>query len=343
MCENSSLIVSICVVAYNEEKALPSLLEDILKQDYPHDKIEVVLIDSCSTDSTKEIMLDFQKKHKEFWNVQVLDNKKQKQASGWNVAIKNFKGDLISRIDAHASITSNFVTENVKLQNEGEYVTGGPRPNIIDESTSWKEVLLLAEQSMFGSSIAKYRRKGEKVYVNSLFHGTYRREVFNKCGGFDEALGRTEDNEVHYRIRQNGYKICFSPDIVSYQHARSTLKKMLKQKYGNGYWVALTLKACPKCLSVYHFVPLAFVIAIIVTGLMSVLGYPFLAVLMWSAYWLLALLMSLLAVQGGKRCIEQLMLPFLFFILHISYGFGSVMGILKLPFWKYEQKNYLEE
>ena len=343
MCENSSLIVSICVVAYNEENNLPNLLEDIVAQDYPHDKIEVVLIDSCSTDNTKKIMLEFQKNQKDFWNIQVLDNKKKKQACGWNVAIKNYKGDLISRIDAHSSITKNFVSENVKLQNEGEFVTGGPRPNIIDEKTSWKETLLLAEQSMFGSSIAKYRRNGEKVYVNSLFHGTYRREVFEKIGGFNEALGRTEDNEIHYRIRQAGYKICFSPDILSYQHARNTLKKMLKQKYGNGYWVALTLKACPGCLSIYHFVPLAFVIGILFTTLLTVLGYPFLMFLMWSLYWALAIVMSILSVNKMKKCKEQFLLPILFFLLHVSYGIGSVAGIIKIPFWKYTYKNYLED
>lgn len=89
--------------------------------------------------------------------------------------------------------------------------------------------------------------KSEKQYVKSLFHGAYRREVLEKVNGFDEQLGRTEDNEFHYRIRQAGYQICYSPEIISYQHAVSTLPGMLKQKYGNGYWVALTLKACPGC------------------------------------------------------------------------------------------------
>ena len=50
------MIVSVCVVAYNEEKVLGKLLEDIQAQDYDHEKMEVVLIDSMSTDSTKEIM-----------------------------------------------------------------------------------------------------------------------------------------------------------------------------------------------------------------------------------------------------------------------------------------------
>lgn len=334
-----SFIISVGVVAYNEEKSLPELLNDILKQDYPHEKMEIVLVDSCSTDTTKKIMTQFKEKHDEFWNIQVLDNPKKKQASGWNVAIKNFKGDALSRIDAHASITTNFVSENVKLLNEGEYVTGGPRPNIIDENSAWKETLLMAEQSMFGSSIAKYRRNGEKVYVNSLFHGTYRREVFDKVGGFNEELGRTEDNEFHYRVRKAGYKICFSPDVLSYQHARNTLEGMLKQKYGNGYWVALTLKVCPQCLSLFHFVPFAFVMAIVGTSLLAGCGISIFAKIMWSMYWFLAIVMSFIAIKGNKKRLQQILLPILFFLLHISYGVGSLIGFLRLSFWikKYRQ------
>lgn len=338
MCENSNMIVSICIVAYNEEKSLPGLFRDILAQTYPHDKIEVVLIDSGSTDSTKNIMKKFKEENKEFFGVQVLDNPKGIQASGWNVAIKSYRGDVITRIDAHSSIKPNFVEENIKLQKEGEFVTGGPRPCVIDEDTDWKRTLLLAEESMFGSSIAKYRRNGEKVYVNSLFHGTYRREVFQKVGGFNEQLGRTEDNEIHYRIRKAGYKICFSPNIVSFQHARNSLKKMLKQKYGNGYWVALTLKACPKCLSIYHFVPLCFVLGIILTTILSMAGFPILGYIMWVLYGVMAVLMSCLSIKGKKKNKYMWLLPVLFFLLHVSYGSGSLVGIVKMPFWKYENK-----
>ena len=60
------MIVSLCVVAYNEEKVLNKLLEDIKSQDYDHTKMEIVLIDSMSTDSTKEIMNDFQQQEKDF-------------------------------------------------------------------------------------------------------------------------------------------------------------------------------------------------------------------------------------------------------------------------------------
>ncbi|MEE1054497.1 MAG: glycosyltransferase, partial [Acutalibacteraceae bacterium] len=53
------MIISFAVVAYNEEETLPRLLEDLRNQDYPHEKIEVLLIDSMSSDSTWQIMQDF--------------------------------------------------------------------------------------------------------------------------------------------------------------------------------------------------------------------------------------------------------------------------------------------
>lgn len=332
------MTVSICIIAFNEEKALPRLLTDVLEQDFPKKQTEVVLINSMSTDSTRHVMEKFAQKYTEYKKVLVLDNPKKKQASGWNVAIRNASEDIIFRIDAHASIPADFVRKNVTCIESGEYVSGGPRPNVAEEETPWQNTLLLAESSMFGSSIAGYRRDKKKSYVKSLFHGAYRREVFEKSGIFDEQLGRTEDNEVHYRIRQNGYKLCFNPEIESFQFTRSSLKKMMKQKYGNGYWVVLTLKACPGCVSVYHFVPLAFVLGIFVTTGLALGGHSLLCKLMWGAYGFLAVMMSIMGVFGKKKDKTQILLPLLFFLLHISYGIGSVVGLLKLPFWKYEKK-----
>ena len=75
-----------------------------------------------------------------------------------------------------------------------------------------------------------------------MFHAAYRRQVFDKVGFFNENLARTEDNEIHYRMREAGFKLCFDPDIISYQHIRSSLPKMLKQKYSNGLWIGKTAK-----------------------------------------------------------------------------------------------------
>ena len=231
------MLVSFCVIAYNEEKALDSLFKDIIAQDYPHEKMEIVLVNAMSTDQTRKKMEEFSKEDHGFRRVVVLDNKKKIQAAGWNVAITAAKGDVILRIDAHTMIPSDFVSKNIQCIISGENVTGGRRPNVVEEETPWKHTLLLAESSMFGSSIAPYRKGNHKTYVKSVFHGAYRKEVFEKAGLFNENLGRTEDNEMHYRIRKAGYKICFNPDIISYQNIRNSWCGMLKQKYGNGHWI----------------------------------------------------------------------------------------------------------
>ncbi|NCC01305.1 MAG: glycosyltransferase family 2 protein [Clostridia bacterium] len=326
--------VSLCTIAYNEEKNLPGLFKDFCRQDYPHEDMEIILVDSKSTDGTRNIMEAFRKDGLDFSAVKVVENHKGNQASGWNQAIMAAAGDVIIRVDSHASIPEDFVRRNVETLESGEDVCGGPRPNMVVEPTPWKETLLLAESSMFGSSIASYRRNGEKSYVNSVFHGAYRRQVFEEVGGFNEELGRTEDNELHYRIRKAGYRICFNPEIHSAQHVRSSLKEMIHQKYGNGYWIGLTSGVCPKCLSLYHFVPFAFVCGILGTSLLAAKKCRWPAKLMWGAYGTVAALMSVFSVKKIKKQVSQLALPFLFLSLHVSYGVGTLTGLLKMPFWR---------
>ena len=336
--------ISLCVVAYNEERYLPSLLEDIKRQTYPREKMEIVLVDSGSADATKELMQNFQREYgQDFLGIQVLDNPGRIQSCGWNEAITHFGTEVMIRVDAHSHIPGDFVEKNVENLERGENVSGGVRPALSEREDGWARTLLMAEESMFGSSASSFRRKGERAYVKSFFHGAYRREVLEKAGGFREDLGRTEDNEFHYRLRQEGYLLSMSPDIISYQYIRPNLRKMCAQKYGNGYWIGLTLGVCPGCLSLYHFVPGAFIGGILLTTLLCFFHFPWLAIAMWTAYWLLAFAMAVLAVAEEMRseeCASKqfsiffLFLPFLFFVLHVSYGAGTWIGLLRMPFFR---------
>ena len=323
--------LSIGIIAYNEEAFLPSLLDDMKAQKYPHELMEILLIDSCSTDGTKAVMEKFQKENQDFYNIQVLDNPKKIQAAGWNVAIQNFTGDVLARIDAHTKVTPEYSLNVMKDIKDGEMVVGGVRPAIIEKDTSWANVLLQVENSLFGSSINSSRRSEEKAYVKTMFHAAYRREVLDKVGLFNEQLLRTEDNEFHYRIREAGYKLCYDPSIVSYQYARSDFKRMVKQKYGNGYWIGLTLKVCPGCISLYHLVPFAFVVAIVLTTILSLFGVWQLSALMWGLYGLFAITNTVLSgIQNGFY-LQTVVIPFLFLILHVSYGCGTIVGISRKP------------
>lgn len=337
--------VSLCVIAYNEQNTLSGLFENICSQNYPHNKIEIVLVNSNSKDKTLTVMNNFAKNNNDFYDIKIIQNQGHNQASGWNTAIKNSIGDIIIRVDAHAEIPFDFISKNVELIKSGEDICGGGRPNIILNPTKWKETLLLAESSMFGSSIASYRRKtNEKKYVNSLFHGAYRREVFEKCGGFNENLGRTEDNELHYRMRCNGYKLCFSPNIISYQHIRSTLRGMIKQKFGNGKWIGLTLTEAPKCLSIFHFIPFTFILSLLGSLALLIQNICLPLILVLGLYVFADIVMTVSAIIGQKFNVTYILLPVIFPILHISYGIGTLIGIILSPFWhlKLTNKAYTE-
>ena len=328
------MTVSLCVIAYNEEKFLPNLLEDLAKQTYPHELIEIVLVDGNSSDQTKQVMMNFRDSEKSFKEIKVLDNPKRIQAAGWNVAISHATEDVIIRIDAHTHIPAEFTEKNMRLQESGEYVTGGVRPCVIEDPNAWKNTLLEVENSLFGSSIAGSRHSNEKKYVKSMFHAAYRREVFEKAGLFNESLLRTEDNEMHYRVRNAGYKLCFDPDIVSYQYARSSLKKMIKQKFGNGYWIGLTTGVCPGCISIYHFVPFAFILGILFTTILAFLGVWQIAAMMWSAYFLFTLVSMVSTIVKHRGNTWTVCMPILFLILHVSYGIGTFVGLVKMPGWR---------
>ena len=342
------MTVSLCIIAYNEEKYLPSLFEQIKSQTFPKAMTELVFVDSSSEDVTKALFEGFCTEERgNYHDILVLDNPAKNQAAGWNTAIKNASCEIIIRLDAHSEIPEDFIEQNVALIESGENVCGGARPNKAEDQSPMKQMLYLAESSMFGSSPAGYRRKsGEKKYVSSVFHGAYRREVFEKTGGFNENLGRTEDNELHYRIRAAGYRICQGSDIISYQYVRANLSSMLRQKYANGKWIGLTMGVCYQCISSFHFIPFFFVLLLLCSLVLFVSAfitgniwmiYPF--ILVFGTYFLADIMMSAAAFAGAeKKHASMLLLPAVFFLLHVSYGIGTAAGLVQLPFWKHGLK-----
>ena len=329
------MLVSVVVGLLNEEKFLPRLIEDFKKQTYNHNEIELIFIDGMSKDNSWKILENFKNSNHDFYDVVLLKNPKVILSAGMNVGIKAARGECILKVDCHSHITENFIENNVKIIEEGEDVCGGPRPNIIENADNFSKTLLLVEENMFGSGIADYRKKTTKKYVSSVFQGMYRKSIFDKIGLLDEKVGRVEDNELHYRIRKNGYKIRYSNDILSYQYTRPTLKRMLKQKYSNGYWIGKVSHVYPKAFSIFHFVPLAFVLAIIFSLCMIPITSIFI-ILLSSVYFLFTILITIMTIINNKFNITILLMPIILFLIHVYYGVGTLVGLIKGFSWKKE-------
>lgn len=316
--------VSIIITARNEEKYLPMLFEDILNQTYPLQNIEVVLMDSNSTDNTRKLMEEF-KNNNESLSVQIVTNERQIQAAGFNEGVKHATGDVVLKIDAHSRIPQDFVQKNLNEIIAGAFVCGGNRPTVVDSDDDFSKTLHIVEESALGSSIANYRKSNVKRKVNSIFHGMYRKEVFEKVGLADERLLRTEDNEFHYRVRKAGYDIIFNPEIESYQYIRPTFTKMIQQKFANGYWIGLTSHICRDCLSLFHFGPGVFVATLLILMMFTPISFiPLLTV--FGLYILAVLGLSIFEISKQKYNHTLLLIPFIMIAVHFAYGIGTIKG-----------------
>lgn len=331
------ILISFIIVAYNAENSLNKALDSLIKQDYPHEKIEVIFVDGISNDGTKKIFEEFKEQNKDFNRIVILENVKRILPCGWNIALKEVKGEVVLRVDAHSFFNKDFISLNVKEIESGEDIVGGKCISVTKDNTKKEKLLLVAEESIFGAGIADFRRKEKREYVSTLAFAMYKKSVFDKVGEYNEKLARTEDNEMHYRMKKAGFKFLLSPNIVSYRYARNNLIGMIKQKYGNGKWIGITMRYCPKCFSIYHFIPFVFVMAIIFSLILMISGCNIFMYLLLGIYGLFNIL-NIISVSKKERFkIEYLLLPFIFLLLHLSYGFGTIYGLIKAVFIKTEE------
>jgi len=316
-------MVSMIVVVRNEAKYIKKCLTSLIQQDYPKSRYEIIVVDGMSTDGTRDIIQQIAKTEK---RIRLFNNPKLILASGWNIGIKKAKGDIVIRIDAHAFVTSDFISESVKyLKKEDAVCVGGPHAGIIGEGYIGKSISCLLS-SPFGVGNAKYRYGCKEGYVDTVPYGAYWKKIFEEIGFFNEDLVRNQDIEFHSRIRKKGWKIFMAPSIRSYYYCRSNIRGLLKQSFGNGYWVIETLTSA----SLRHLVPLFFVISILIFSLLSLfsLKIRMLFIILLGTYFSLALSFTLYSII--KRDVKHsLLLPVLFFLFHISYGLGSLYNCLK--------------
>ena len=85
--------ISVIIPTFNSQKTIEQALKSIRLQNYPQDKIEIIIIDGGSTDETKKIVKKY--------NVRLLitDPKKQNVEYNKSVGIKQAKGELLLMID----------------------------------------------------------------------------------------------------------------------------------------------------------------------------------------------------------------------------------------------------
>lgn len=320
--------VAIVIPTLNEERFISRCLNSIIKQTYEFEKMDVMIIDGGSNDKTKDIVAEYQKSHQ---NIRFIENKKKIQSVAFNIGFKKSTAPYIIRLDAHAEYDSKYISlciENLK-QDEKRGNVGG-RWNILPFNQSlWAQTNAILNHSRFGIGGAAFRVSKEAHNTDSVPFGAFPRKIIEKIGGMREDLPRGEDNEYNSRIRKAGYKIFFDPNIISSYFARPTLGASCKQMYANGNSIGYLYYIDREAIGIRHLVPLLFVISGLFSIIISVLWSPFCYVFCGGlALYLIAdAIASIMGAKDNVKCTLPLFI--LFFCVHVSYGMGTIAGLIK--------------
>lgn len=320
--------VAIVIPTLNEERFISRCLNSIIKQTYEFEKMDVMIIDGGSNDKTKDIVAEYQKSHQ---NIRFIENKKKIQSVAFNIGLKKSTAPYIIRLDAHAEYDSKYISlciENLK-QDEKRGNVGG-RLNILPFNQSiWAQTNAILNHSRFGIGGAAFRVSNEAHNTDSVPFGAFPRKVIDQIGGMREDLPRGEDNEYNSRIRKAGYKIFFDPNIISSYFARPTLGASCKQMYANGNSIGYLYYIDREAIGIRHLVPLLFVVSGLFSIIISVLWSPFCYVFCGGlALYLIADAMaSIMGAKDNVKCTLPLFI--LFFCVHVSYGMGTIAGLIK--------------
>jgi len=319
--------VSIILPIRNEAKFIASSLSAVLNQDYPSERLEIIVADGMSADGTRKIVESFQDIYP---TVRLIDNLGQIVPTGLNAAIAEARGDIIVRVDGHCRIAPDYVRNCVKhLQNDGVDGVGGPLMTVGE--TAMASAIAEAMSSRFGVGDSNFRTVTDKTMLtDTVAFPTYTRAIMERGGVFDEELVRNQDDEYNYRLREIGAKILLAADVRSTYYSRSSLKSLWRQYFQYGYWKVRVMQKHPRQMRLRHFVPFLFVLCSVISLLilpLSAWGKLLGSVVLGSYVFADLVTSILIASRKGWQLLPLLLATFP--TLHLAYGLGFLVGLLK--------------
>lgn len=321
--------VTVVMPILNEATFINRSLGAVLAQDYPRDRMEVVVADGMSTDGTRKIIEHLQLQHS---NLRLIDNHGTIVSTGLNAAIAQANGEIIVLVGGHCEIARDYVRRCVEhLQDDGVGVVGGPMETVGE--TIIARIIAAAMASPFGVGGSAFRTVTDRtMLVDTVAFAAYRRDILERAGPFDEELVRDQDDEYNYRLRKMGIKILLAADVQSCYYSRSSLRALRRQYFQYGYWKVRVMQKHPHQMRPRQFVPPLFAAALFGLLLLALL-FPFGRVLLAlvAGSYVLADLGASVWIASKSRWCYFFPLLLVFATLHLSFGLGFLVGLVR--FW----------
>lgn len=345
MNESSMPSVTVIIPVCNEERNIAGSLEQVMAQTYPASKLQVLIIDGMSDDNTRSVVERFSSDS--LFDIKILDNLSRRIETALNIGVKNSDSDIILRIDARTRISSDYIVKcvNTLLETGADNVGGIQRP-IVDESLNDEQqacqfAIGTGMSHPFGVGNAQFRIGKKSGYVDTVYLGCFRKDIFEMVGLFDEdSYSISEDSDMNMRIRAGGGKVYLDNSIVACYYPRETLKSCWDLYSSYGIRKAGNLLKYKKFTAWRQFVPPVFLSSLLLLPVAGLFITPF-----WYL-WLLAIAMYLgaelffvIRLVNGKDCSssgypKRTLFKYLLLVfptMHFSWAFGFWSRILKRP------------
>lgn len=320
--------VSVIMPVRNEGAWIARSVGAVLHQDYPSERMEIIVADGLSTDGTRDALLRLSGSDT---RVKVIDNPRGIVPCGLNAALGMAKGEIIVRVDGHCEIAPNYISCCVRHLRAGTAEgVGGPLETVGE--TAFAKTIALAMSSRFGVGDSAFRtRKDVTTFTDTVAFPAYPRRVMDAAGAFDEVLVRNQDDEYNYRLRKQGARILLAADVRARYYSRATLRSLCVQYFQYGYWKVRVLRKHPRQMGWRQFVPPVFVLALVGTALLALAApgaFPLFAFVGLSYLAANLVVSGKIAARSGWGHLGGL--PVVFAALHLSYGAGFSAGIARL-------------
>lgn len=316
--------MTVVVPLRNEAPAIARCLEAIVAQDYPRERIEIIVADGRSSDGSRAVVERLQARAPQ---LKLIDNPERIVPTALNRALRLAKGSVIVRVDARTVIAPDYVRAAVEaLERTGADVIGGPMRPVGGGPIG--DAIAAATSSRFGIGNAYFHYGREEREADSVYMGVFRRALFDAVGGFDEEMVCNQDDEFTYRVRRAGGRVVMSPRLCSAYQNRTTLAGLARQYARYGLYKVRVLQKHPQVMSWRHAVPPLFVATVGAAMALAPLG----AAWSWGVVAVgvvygaaLAAASTLVARQNGWRLLPSLLATFA--TLHVAWGAGVLWGL----------------
>lgn len=308
--------ISIIIPCFNEEANIRACLDSLL-DDFTKESCEIIVVDGVSTDGTAGILKEYVEKYD---NVKVLSNPERLQAHGLNIGIKNSHGRKIVRIDAHSVYPKEYVRRCVQLSDEtGAENVGGVMLPV--GTTVFEQALAIAMRHRLGIRSAGARKTNFRGYVDSVYLGTFRRDLFKKVGYFDPLATPNEDGEMNLRIQEAGGKIFLDSSLEVQYRPRGSIRELARQYYRYGLGRGYTTLKHGSITAYRQLTPVPLVLGMVI----SIVVAPIFAYsLIFPTAYLLGILGISFMCRSAKGVRVKFLLSLSFVTIHLTYGIGFI-------------------